>query len=257
MIAYDSKISRRVFGCLDSPSELVHELREVCRTRGISTGSLAASGIIRNARFLHWDESRKELQPELEPRNGPFVMVSATGFISQTDESGTDIQIYTLLTRPESGSNFEGGGLLQSADVIYAEYVIRSIDEVDFVRELDPQTGLPSWLNIRAGALSRSQGAPAGDQPGPSVPVISRATADEDLSAEEFVEEANLETGDTLDHPRLGRCEVVSAPTDERVKVRLDGGRIVDLHLGMVELTLTDPNANPKTYKVKMKRRNG
>lgn len=247
MIAYETHKTRRFFGCLQAGGDVLDELRSICRSQRITTGRIVASGYLQSALFQIYDPEKRESEPERQPEQGPFVLLSLTGTISQ-GSTGTELSVFAHVAATMNPGSTRGGALL-SGENLYVEYEIRAVDDIDFVRETDPKTGLSTWLNIRNPGAARDLSLPIPSD----LPTESLDSADE-LDSEEEWEEVVLETGDILDHAKLGTCLVVDEPDGDRVSVQLSTGRVVELHLGMVELTMAS-NSKPRRYAVRVRRR--
>ncbi len=68
------------------------------------------------------------------------------------------------------------------------------------------------------------------------------------------VDEPDLAPGDVLIHPHFGRCRVAKAGDDEKIKVRLPAGRLVDLHLGVMRLFRCPDEDGKRVFKARLGR---
>jgi hypothetical protein len=68
------------------------------------------------------------------------------------------------------------------------------------------------------------------------------------------VDEPDLAPGDVLIHPHFGRCRVAKAGDDEKIKVRLPTGRLVDLHLGVMRLFRCPDEDGKRVFKARVGR---
>src|SRR5690606_22884942 len=104
----------------------------------------------------------------------------------------------------------------------------------------DPRTGLDPWRHVEFGEgplkapddrtipLLEPHTVPApAAQPSPGKAAV--LTPDEPSIAHDL----EITEGDILNHPTLGRCDVVSTSDEERLSIRLESGRVVELHLGL------------------------
>lgn len=249
MIAYETKRTRRFVGCLQAGGDVVAELRDICRSQNITTGRVVASGYLGSAVFQAYDPIKKEVEPERQPAIGPFVLLGLTGTVSQ-GSSGTELSVFAHVASTSDPGQTRGGALLQGEN-LYVEYEIRSVDDIDFVRELDPRTGLPTWLNVRKPGDDRGRTAKL---EAVSHDEVAHAVESEATETEEEWDEIVLDIGDILEHAKLGTCIVVGDSDGERVSVQLSTGRVVELHLGMVEWTLVS-SERPRRYHVRVRRR--
>ena len=78
---------------------------------------------------------------------------------------------------------------------------------------------------------------------------------DDDFAADD--DEYEVEAGDFLEHNRFGRCSVLNSD-GERVTVRMENGRVAELHLSVLTLNLTkdrEEEEGPRTFTVAIRRR--
>jgi predicted DNA-binding protein with PD1-like motif len=246
MIFFQGQQNRRFLGSLQEGCDLVRALEDRCREYRIRCGDIRGAGHLRDVQLAHYDPIKKELIAEATRRAGPFTLVSLEGTISHAASGGTQLALYGMLTDGRTGGNPFGGRIV-SADVFYLEFAVQSLDDVTFVREQDPQSGLPVWLNVQTPRRPEH-----GETEHRKPMRTDRVTWDESSALDDEVE---LSPGDILDHPRLGRCVVESEADDDRIRIRLANDRIVDLHLGLVSLTVTGQESGKTVYSVRVRRR--
>ena len=67
--------------------------------------------------------------------------------------------------------------------------------------------------------------------------------------------EVELGTGDFLEHPRLGLCEVVDLADESRIAIRIPTGRVVELHRRIVHLAFAEERDGHKVFSVSIRRK--
>lgn len=76
----------------------------------------------------------------------------------------------------------------------------------------------------------------------------------EEVYGEYDFEEAILEAGDILDHPKLGECRVIKVEDDVYAHIRLSRGQIRKLALEVVELHLQEQRDGKNVFKVRVRK---
>jgi predicted DNA-binding protein with PD1-like motif len=241
MILTRSGAGRQFIGRLDSGADLVESLEEVCRQHGIVTCEFRGSGYFESARLYRYDPSKRALTLPDAAVAGPLTVTAAHGTASQKGKD-TEVHIYGTLV---DGRGNTYGGRIAAARVLTFEFTISSYDDIVLIRSADKNTGLDQWLQVRA--------------PGESTPLHAEANAqpDEAANADEAheLDEVITNPGDILEHPRFGRCVVVHQPDEDRVTVRLENQRTVDLHLGLVRLSIVRRDGDATVYRARILRK--
>jgi hypothetical protein len=140
------------------------------------------------------------------------------------------------------------------------EFSLDTVDDIKLYRADDDRTGLTPWLH-----MDISDGPPPPSQLPSELPLLqsapgasNKAGATQATKPEVTAASADVEvkTGDWLDHPTLGTCEVLSADEDNHVAIRLESGRRVELHLSLLSLSPKGTRGDGGTvYQVSIKRR--
>ncbi|MFP4598293.1 MAG: PPC domain-containing DNA-binding protein [Persicimonas sp.] len=82
----------------------------------------------------------------------------------------------------------------------------------------------------------------------------SKSPSAEELYADVNFEEALMQPGDILEHPKLGRCRVMKVEEGDFVHVRLPRGRIRKLSLEIVDVSLDREEGDRRIFKAKVGR---
>ncbi len=117
----------------------------------------------------------------------------------------------------------------------------------------DRQSGLELWLQMLPAGMA---GRPVTSSFDDEVELEERGE-DDDGDEEEYFGDEELEVmaGDWLNHPRLGMCHVVQFDGEDRIKVRLQSGRIAELMMTMFRLSLGGVKEGGKVYEVTVRKR--
>ena len=243
MINMESKQGRRVVGRLESGANIVEGLLGVCQKHSVNTGQLQGIGYLRNASLSH---DTPENSTDNEPLEvGICHVISLTGNISMQSESSVlHLQVLLLETKTQTLH----AGRLVGGEVMDVEFAIHSVDDFSLLRSEDSDR-LGQWVQIQ-----------------PHLDTLQS----EDTERTEFfpgrmtsrsryeIPDYDLEPDDRLDHPRLGECTIVDVHDLDRVSIRLDSGRVVELHLGMFDLHRTDKGKGKgkrKSFDVRLRKR--
>lgn len=243
MILTQSEVRRRFVGRLDTGNELVSTLSDACRQHHVACAEIHGSGYLRKARLVHYDATTMETSVPESFIQGPLTIAAAHGTASQRD-GDTVVHLHAVLV---DGGGRTWAGLLADAEVIAFEFTISSFDDIILIRDVDRATGLAQWLQLRA--PGEELALPGSELPDGQYDEQGwEATGDEP-------DEVTTTPGDILEHPRFGRCIVVNQPDFERVTVRLENQRTVDLHLGLVRLTQLRHEGDATVYKARILRK--
>lgn len=242
MILTKSELGRRYVGRLDLGSELIATLLDACRQHHIVCGEIRGTGYLSRARLVHYDATTHQTSIPEAWIDGPLSLGSAQGTVSQL-ENDASVHLHAVLV--DSGGR-SWAGQIADADVISFEFVIDTFDDMVLIRGDDRATGLSQWLQLR------SPGEPPLPPEAPSRPPTAESDADD---GRDEVDEVMTSPGDILEHPRFGRCIVVNQPDEERVTVRLENQRTVDLHLGLVRLTVLRREGAATVYRARILRK--
>jgi len=254
---------RRFLGSLDRGQDLVAGLRLVCRENGVRTGWLQAWGLMRNPLVSRpGPDGKGLLAPEVH--EGVFLVPGLMGSIALSNDE-VDLRL------AGSGSPVSPGepwsGVLAGAEVVHVEFWLCAGDDVAMCRDDEDRTGLGPFVTVLPGrpAPSSSLGHPeapareppaaaaAVPEPAPATPPPLRRPPEEADNSELYVLE--MAVGDFIDHPRFGRCRILSAQEDDKVTIRLDNGKHVDLSLSVLRVLPPKMQGSRKVFPVELRRK--
>ena len=247
MIVMKSKESRRIIGRLNTGDDIYKSLKELCKKHDLLTGDIRGVGYLQDARLAVYDPETATFIEDEEPL-GPVQVISLMGNVSQRKgEPSLHLQTMLVLLGEEAGGALRGGRLL-SGTIADFEFVVDTVDDFALVREYDEETGLYPWLNIAPRDADNAEDVTL--DRGEFLPGRLGARPSEDEP------EYDLNADDTLEHPRLGTCTLLSAD-DDRASIRLENGRVVELHLGLLRLQrISKSPAGHQTFQVNVRKRN-
>jgi len=262
---------RRFLGRLDVGQDLAAGLKTVCRENGINSGWLQATAVLRNPTIAPLRPDGGGLDDAVAV-DGVAFCPSITGNVSFLD-GAVELRLYATCHSPEAPNGPPTMGLLRGGEVLVFEFLLLACDDAILIRENDIRTGFAPWIQLQPGTQGGFQEPPppapmpapnmwAGDEvrpaggamtahPAPVLPL--RQPMDEDESSELNV--LDMVVGDYVDHPRFGKCRVVHEPHDDKVTIRLETGKHVDLHLGVMRVLPPKQLGSKKIFQIEMRRR--
>ncbi len=256
MIISQTRKRRTFVGSLNPGSDVLGSLTSICVDKTIFCGVVSAVGYLRGPRLRNWDPERRTYGPATQ-HEGVLHLVSCQGNIS-LDRHQTDIRLHVMgqLTTPAGAMSVVSGELV-AAEVLTCEFTLETRDDMRLYRARDDRTGLETWLHMELGS-----GPLISDEASEPVPTV-RATRNTQPPAPPAASQqrvalspADIVAGDRLHHPTLGACQVVETDGDERATIRLESGRLVELHLGLLDFTpVAATDGGPRLVRVSIKRR--
>lgn len=262
MIITQTQKRRTFVGAADDGSDLIEVIKGICVDNTIFCGTFSVVGYLSDVKTRRLDSSHARF---LDPvsHTGTFHAIAVSGNISLADRQ-TIVHCHALGALDLGGGRAEIiSGELVSARVVSIEFTLDTMDDIRLYRSSDPRTGLDPWRHVEFGEgplkapddriipLLEPHTAPPAP---PAPPTAAKAAAfapDEPSTAHEL----EISDGDILNHPTLGRCEIVSTSDEERLSIRLESGRVVELHLGLIELAPVRREGSKRVYKATIKRR--
>jgi predicted DNA-binding protein with PD1-like motif len=233
-------------GALEINTDLNAGIAELCHRFGVSCGHLRAVGYVKDPVFRRYSRGQGAYLPD-ETYEGVYQLASCEGFISMGEQDDLDLFIHAAAAASEVGRNKIILGQLVRAQVIQFELVLETFENVTLRRLLDASTGLRVWLQAMPSGAGGEDSDGAGGAREPEFTAIDAEEVEPD--------DIDLERGDWLDHPRLGKCLVLAPDNDERVPVKLPSGRVAELHLGLFRLFRLGKKEGGTLYRVEVRRK--
>ncbi|MBL8786723.1 MAG: DUF296 domain-containing protein [Deltaproteobacteria bacterium] len=267
MIVTQSHKRRAFVGSLNHGSDLIEAIRSLCVDNTVLCGFFQATGYLEDVRLQTFDAVQKSYrEPELH--RGTFHGVAITGNISLVErQTAIRCHVTGSVVPTAGGVPYQVSGELVAGKVVGLEFMLDTIDDLRLYRARDERSGLDGWLHIEfvqggnpivrttppAEAPTQApapRGEPARAEPAPAPARRAPVAA----AAEEIRQDIRI--GDFLNHPTLGRCVVVSTENEERLTIRLESGRNVELHTGLVDIApaRTGPDGE-RVFAVAIRRR--
>jgi predicted DNA-binding protein with PD1-like motif len=265
MMVAESRLGRRLVGRLDRGADALAALAEVCRERGVRSGELRATGAFEQVVLSEWDQKGRIFRPQRR-FDAPFEIITLYGNISERDGK-LNVQARVSLSRERDNGIEVVGGQLVSGRVFNLEFVIETWDDLILRRLPDAQTGLPLWREAVSAVpdTDRSEGeatpavpfeAPARTQWKDVMAASSEPRSEEPVTQNDppplaAAEQAKPVSGDFLDHPKFGRCQVERIEGDyEFVSARLRNQRLIRLSLDVIALELVGHEGDRQLFRV-------
>lgn len=254
---------RRFLGRLDPGQDLIAGIRTVCRENGVQTGWVQAWGLVGNPLVSRAaPEGRTLAAPEV--REGVFLVPVLAGSIARCNDD-VDLRLAGTGTPVAGGEPWSG--VLLGAEVVHVEFWLLAGDDVVLFRDEDDPTGLGPFVTAMPGrpapATALAHGTPASPATiqVPAVPAASAPAAPPPLRKPPEEADASdlyvleMEVGDYLEHPRFGKCRILAAHEDDKVTIRLDNGKHVDLSLSVLRVLPPKMQGSRKVFPVELRRR--
>ena len=244
MIVMQCRASRKYAGSIGHGADVYEALLQVCRNHKVRTAEIRGIGYMSTVLLAVYNaEDNAYVQPD-EPTAGGQVL-SLIGNVSRKGDKVSLHLMAQVLVADGDGHRVVGGRLMGGA-VTDLEFFIDAVDDFGFVRDED-EDGLAPWVQIESEAhiANEAQSHRSEFLPG-------RLGSRPDESEEEY----ELREGDRLQHPKLGPCVVTQVPDEDRASIRLEGGRVVELHMGLLKLVRTKLDRDGRQhFKVQVRRR--
>lgn len=134
------KSNRALMGRLEFEADLLEELTTVCREKNIRLGRVEALGAVRKARIGYYNQDSHEYNFfEIDKH---LEITKLIGNISIRDG---EPMVHAHITLADSQGSAYGGHLAPGTIIFACEFIITSYEGPDYIRDYDPQTGLPLW----------------------------------------------------------------------------------------------------------------
>jgi len=259
MIYQESTRVRRIVGRLDRGEEIVESVSEFCRDHGIEAAEIRGSGRLDRIELVRFDRDIGDYR-EVFGDDGHFDLLNLNGNVATLgDEIAVRLQAVVSADGPVSPQVV--AGQLRSGRALEFEFVLEVFEDLELERRLD-DSGRLSLKAVKKKALDEeTDRAPAGEALGgqsmnwdeaaeaadseveevESAEPATSETASEESSPDDIygdfdLDEPILESGDVLDHSKLGRCRVMKVEDDKYAHIRMPRGKIRKLSLDILDL---------------------
>ncbi len=230
-------------GRLDQGQDINAGFRTVCRENSIVCAWIGAAAFVRSPIIARMSSDGSVVPT---PLDGAFFFPSITGSVSLAGEH-VDIRLHVSCQAPEPIGAVSG--LLEGGEVLFCEFMITTCGDVSLVR--DAGTRFRPWVQIQAAG-------PAGpamieSAPPRPVPAAMHAAADDDEISELNILE--MKAGDYVDHPKFGVCRISADPVEDKISIRLNTGKQVDLSLGIMRVLEPKSIGGKRVFRLEIRRR--
>ena len=244
MIVSEMSTGRALIGRLETGQEIVDSIRDLSVRRRVETGYFSGFGYVRNPTIRLFRPLHRRYLKATEELRGEYLATQVSGTVS-FHKDARELNVTAILVDVESRETFMGE--LLDAEVISFEFQLTAFDGVRLFRDEDPRTGLRQWVMMEM--LENQK---------PKKRKLTAKPAQEIVEEEEpelDPGEVELVTGDFLEHPRLGLCEVVDLADESRIAIRIPTGRVVELHRRIVHLAFSEQKEDHKVFSVSIRRK--
>lgn len=260
MILTQPQKRRHFVGSLNSGDELIETLRGLCVDNTVLCGQFSGQGYLRDPTLRVFDGATRKYRDPFKVA-GTLQCVSIQGTISLI-ENQTSIRclvVGALVGDKVTAPPLVVSGEVVSAEVLGFEFTLDTADDIRLYREVDARSGLEAWLHVNfVSSDAPAYRAPTGGNqlnttlPEPPPTTQGAKTISTETGA------AEVREGDFLDHPTLGRCEVTDAEQPDRVTIKLESGRLVELHTGLITVEQREVlRSGKRVFAVTIRRRRG
>jgi len=132
---------REVFmGKLSHGGDLLEEITDICRKKGIQLGRVEALGAVQKARIGFYNQQTHQYQ--FLALDKPLEITKLVGNVSLKDGKPF---VHAHVTLADETGNAYGGHLAPGTLVFACEVILEAFDGPTLDRGLDEVTGLPLW----------------------------------------------------------------------------------------------------------------
>ncbi|MBC8373209.1 MAG: DNA-binding protein [Planctomycetes bacterium] len=121
-------------------SDLLGEITDFCRDRGITLGRVEALGALVRARLGYYNQNTR--QYETLDFDEHLEITNLAGNVSV---KGGEPIVHAHVTLAGDRGIAYGGHLVPGCEIFACEFVVQEFDGPQLTRGLDEQTGLPLW----------------------------------------------------------------------------------------------------------------
>jgi len=233
-------------GRLDQGQDITAGFRTVCRENSIVCGWISATAFVRCPVVSRLTADGTETTVQLD---GTHFLPTITGSISRNDTQMA-LRLHVELAGPDAGSRV--AGLLEGGEVLFCEFMITACGEVSLVRDMGGR--FKPWVQIQAAGPTGSATGTLEPLPPRPVPVAMHAPAADDEASELNILE--MKAGDYVDHPKFGVCRISADPVEDKISIRLNTGKQVDLSLGIMKVLEPRMVGGRRVFRLEIRRRN-
>jgi len=233
-------------GRLDQGQDITAGFRTICRENSIVCGWISASAFLRCPVVSRLSPDGTETKVQLD---GTHFLPTITGSISRNDTQ-IALRLNVEVNGTEAGSRV--AGLLEGGEVLFCEFMITTCGEVSLVRDMGGR--FKPWVQIQAAGPTGSATGTLEPLPPRPVPVAMHAPAADDEASELNILE--MKAGDYVDHPKFGVCRISADPVEDRISIRLNTGKQVDLSLGIMKVLEPRMVGGRRVFRLEIRRRN-
>jgi len=266
MIYQETTQIRRIVGRIDDGEECIEKLTEFCDEHDVRAATVRAVGRLSAIELVRFDSEEGDYE-EIYEGEGVFDLLQLTGNVALLGDEIV-IRLQALLSTDGPVAPQLLAGQLRAATAIEFEFVAEVYEDLELERGLDPDSGLLELESIRR--RDSPEGPPQGDAAELEGQAMSwddaAESADDGTEADAEEEDSEprerdaepehndetessdpyegvdldtpaLESGDIVDHPKLGRCRVLKIEDGTYAHIRLPQGKIRKLSLNVVEIS--------------------
>jgi predicted DNA-binding protein with PD1-like motif len=257
MIYQESRVSKQLVAHIEPGESIVEELTQFCRDNDIRAAEIRAVGSLSQVELANFDSEAGEYVPTFEAE-GTFELLHLNGNVSVVgDEVVVRLDVVVGSQGP-FGEQIRAGQLREGISQT-CEVFIDVFDDLEVERQIDRQTGRMPIAKIR-----RTKSVPTDESDGTSeeseTHFEGKGLSWEDAAKEskeqkqrtkqgstnstdepgDHFDEPLIESGDILNHPKLGRCHVMKVEDDKYLHIRLPKGKIRKLSRAIVDIEFVE-----------------
>lgn len=276
MIFQEALQTRRLVGQIQEGEDVVETLEELCRENDVRAGQIRLFGTLSSVELMRFEAEAQDYVTA-HRGEGEYTLSTATGNVSRMGDQVVVRLEGVLSARGPAGPQLLTGQL-RRAEAVACEFVIEIFEDLEIERRLESDSGRLEVHAIRrtekrdeieeadSGSGSEAiagKGMSWGDaaeeaeeaaKAPSSTPDEAAGDAPRQRSAEEIYGEVDLdepliESGDILEHPKLGNCRVMKVEDGEFVHVRLPRGRIRKLSLEIIDVKFDREEDGRRVFK--------
>jgi predicted DNA-binding protein with PD1-like motif len=253
MIYQEARSTRRVVGHLENGESVVEALNDFCRENDIRAAEIRAIGSLAEVQLASFDAEQGEFQKVFDGV-GHFELLQLHGNVSTVGEE-TVVRLDAVIGVEGPFGQQTRAGQLREAIAETCEVFIDIYEDLEIERGPDPETGqMPIQqisridstgsaegsnnpeTSIQGKGLSWEDAADQSSEETSSSETTRRESTGSESDRSEEEAERFIESGDILQHPKLGRCHVMKVEEGQYLHIRLPKGKIRKLSLSIVDI---------------------